>query len=75
MIDLKMNSLQIALFEKTKEMPSYYLQELLDYADFLKEKSKKESETDYLLKYSQITNEIIEASKQDISTCKKELEW
>jgi hypothetical protein len=70
-----MNGLQSNLVQIINEMPSYYLQELLDYATFLKAKSKKENDTEYLENIPGMVDSIINSSKEDLSNCSKSLDW
>ncbi len=70
-----MNRLQSNLIKIIDEIPYYYLQDLLDYAIFLKEKHKKESDTEYLESIPGVADSIIEASKEKLDDCSKSLEW
>ena len=72
-----MNSLQSHLIELTKDLSVNYLKELIDFAEFIKQRAKKEklNDTDYLNSILGMTESIIEASKTDLKECSKELEW
>jgi predicted nucleotidyltransferase len=56
-------------------MPYYYLKDLLDYAIFLKAKSHKESDTEYLESIPGVVHSIITVSKEELKDCTKSLDW
>ncbi|OGU39906.1 MAG: hypothetical protein A2X61_16070 [Ignavibacteria bacterium GWB2_35_12] len=70
-----MNVLQSDLVKISNEIPYYYLQDLLDYAIFLKVKSKKENDTEYLESIPGMVDSIIAASKEELNNCSKSPGW
>ncbi|TAL68106.1 MAG: hypothetical protein EPN82_11970 [Bacteroidetes bacterium] len=70
-----MNVLQSDLVKIANDIPYYYLQDLLDYANFLKEKSKKDSDTEYLESIPGMVDSIVKASKEDLKDCSKTPGW
>ena len=70
-----MNTLQANLVDLTNSLPYYYLNDLLDYAKFLKQKSEKETDTEFLESIPGMVDSIIEASKEDLSNCSQKIEW
>jgi hypothetical protein len=70
-----MNALQSNLIKITSEIPYYYLQDLLDYAIFLKAKSQKENDTEYLENIPGMVNSIVNASNERLENCSKTLDW
>jgi hypothetical protein len=70
MIGLKTDIIKIM-----NDMPYYYLQDLLDYAAFLKEKSKKDKDTEYLENIPGMAESILAASNEKIKDCSKTLDW
>ncbi|MDQ1266152.1 MAG: hypothetical protein QG635_1304 [Bacteroidota bacterium] len=70
-----MNGLQSNLVKIIDDIPYYYLQDLLDYAIFLKAKSKKETDTEYLEIIPGMVDSIINASKEELQNCSKSLDW
>ena len=72
-----MNSLQSHLIELTKDLSVIYLKELIDFAEFIKQRAKSEklNDTDYLNSIPGMTESIVKASKTDLKDCSKELEW
>ncbi len=70
-----MNVLQNDLIKVTNNIPYYYLQDLLDYAKYLKQKAEKENDTDYLEKMPGIVESIIQASKEELADCSRKLDW
>jgi len=70
-----MNVLQSDLVKITDEIPYYYLQDLLDYANFLKEKSQKDNDTEYLESIPGMVDSIIAASKEELNNCSKSPGW
>jgi hypothetical protein len=70
-----MNLLQIHLLEITKDMPAYYLKEIIDFAEFIKAKSLRENaDTEYLNSIQGMVESIIEASKEDVKNCSQVLD-
>lgn len=70
-----MNTMQTNLVNLTNNFPYYYLEELLDYANFLKQKSEKENDTDYIESIPGMVDAILEASKEDLKDCSTSLVW
>lgn len=70
-----MNGLQANLVKIIDDIPSYYLQDLLDYAIFLKAKAKKEHDTEYLENIPGMVDSIVAASKEDLKNCSKTLSF
>ena len=70
-----MSDLQKNLLKITEDMPNYYLQELLDYAAFLRTKTLRETDTNYLESIPGMVESILEASKEDLKDCSKSLAW
>ena len=72
-----MSSLQSYLLDLTQDIPLKYLKEIIDYAEFIKQKAKNEkmSDTEYLNSIPGMTDSIIKASKTDLKECSKKLEW
>ena len=72
-----MSSLQSYLLDLTQAIPLKYLKEIIDYAEFIKQKVKKEkiSDTEYLNSIPGMSDSIIKASKTDIKDCSTKLEW
>ncbi|MBK9249063.1 MAG: hypothetical protein IPM69_13350 [Ignavibacteria bacterium] len=70
-----MNGLQSNIAKIIEEIPYYYLQDLFDYATFLKAKAQKEHDTAYLSSIPGMTDSIIAASKEDLQNCSKTLDW
>jgi hypothetical protein len=72
-----MNTIQSNIIKITEDLPAYYMQEILEYAIFIKQKAEKEksSDTDYLYSIPGMVESIVESSKTDISECSKTLEW
>ncbi|HHE39419.1 MAG TPA: hypothetical protein ENL20_12750 [Candidatus Cloacimonetes bacterium] len=72
-----MSSLQSYLLDLTQDIPLKYLKEIIDYAEFIKQKVKNEkmSDTEYLNSIPGMTDSIIKASKTDLKECSKKLEW
>lgn len=70
-----MITLQENLLKITNLLPYYYQQDVLEYALYLKEKSKKSNDTDYLESMPEIADAIIAASKEKPEDCSKTLDW
>ncbi|MDT3740498.1 MAG: hypothetical protein RO257_13465 [Candidatus Kapabacteria bacterium] len=70
-----MNTMQSDIINVTNNMPYYYLKDLLDYAIFLKAKSHKENDTEYLESIPGIVDSIVTASQEDLKNCSKSLDW
>ena len=70
-----MNTLQNRLIGIINEIPPHSLRELLNYALFLKEKSKKITDTEYLESIPGMVDSILEASNEDLKDCSKNLNW
>ncbi|MBM2817180.1 MAG: hypothetical protein HW421_3942 [Ignavibacteria bacterium] len=70
-----MNGLQSNLVKIMDDIPYYYFQDLLDYAIFLKAKSEKENDTEYLESIPGMVDSIINASKEELGNCSKNLDW
>lgn len=70
-----MNTLQTNLTKIIEDIPQYYLQDLLEYALFLKAKAKKEHDTAYLENIPGMVDSIIAASKEDLQNCSKTPGW
>jgi hypothetical protein len=68
-----MNTLHNRLVSIINEIPPHSLRELLNYALFLKEKSKRISDNKYLESVPVIVDSILDASKEDLKDCKKNL--
>ena len=56
-------------------LPSFYLEELADYVQFLKQQAKKNSDTVYLSKDKTLKESIVKGMKTHLNKCKKELPW
>jgi len=67
-----MSTLQESLLKITEDMPYYYLQELCDYAVFLKTKTLLETDTQFFENIPGLVESILEASKEEIKDCSKE---
>ena len=67
--------MQSNLIKIIDDIPYYYQQDLLDYAIFLKVKSQKENDTEYLESIPGMADSIIKASKEDLNNCSKNLDW
>jgi len=70
-----MNAIQNDIVKIVKEIPYYHQIDLLEYANYLKEKSKNSNDTDYLESIPGMVDSIVAASKENIKDCSKELEW
>jgi hypothetical protein len=70
-----MNTIQNDIIKIVKDMPYYHQLDLLDYANYLKEKSKRISDTEYLESIPGMVDSIVAASKENIADCSKELDW
>jgi hypothetical protein len=68
-----MNAIQSNLNDIINSIPYYYQQELLDYALFLKSKSEKETDTEYLESIPGMVESILESAKSELKDCSKEL--
>jgi len=49
--------------------------EILDFIEFLKEKAKEESDTEYLSKNKSLKKSIIKGLKTPLSECSDKLDW
>jgi hypothetical protein len=57
-----MNTIQNDIIKIVNEMPYYHQLDLLDYANYLKEKSKRETDTEYLESIPGMVDSIVAAS-------------
>jgi len=70
-----MNALQTNITKIIEDIPHYYLQDLYDYAVFLKAKAQKDNDTAYLESIPGMSKAIIAASKEDLQNCSKSPGW
>lgn len=56
-------------------LPSFYLEELADYVQFLKQQAKKNTDTVYLSQDKLIKESIIQGMKTPLSKCEQTLKW
>lgn len=70
-----MTTLQDKIQHEISNLSLSSQKEILDFVLFLKEKSKQESDTDYLSKNSEIKQAIIEGIHTPLSECSEKLVW
>lgn len=70
-----MTQLTAKIVQEIKDLPPVYLKEVLDFIEFLKEKAKEESDTEYLSKNETLKKSIIEGLKTPVSECSDKLDW
>ncbi len=72
-----MNKIASQISEKLKELPDIYLDEVLDFIEFLIVKNKKINDTEYLESIEGMVESIEEGRKEDINGCAtlKDIGW
>ncbi len=70
-----MSTLSLKIEEEVKNLPPRYLKEVLDFIDFVKQKAKKESDTEYLSKNPKLKKSIVEGLKTPLTECSDKLDW
>ena len=65
-----MTTLEKEITEKIHTMPVVYLKEILDFVEFLNQKYKKTSDTEFLKNIEGMSKSIEEGRKEKIEDCK-----
>ncbi|MBC8487553.1 MAG: DUF2281 domain-containing protein [Bacteroidetes bacterium] len=70
-----MPTLSVEINSEIKSLNPVYLKEVYDFIQFLKEKQRKESDTEYLSNIPGMVESIIEEDNKPLSDYSKELDW
>jgi len=72
-----METQQTLLMKIAESLPKQYLKELVDFAQFLREKSGQsfKDDTEYLNSIPGMTESIAESRKTEIQDCSEKLDW
>lgn len=65
-----MTAIEKQIVNKMHSLPNFYLQEILDFIEFLSSKYKKNSDTEYLENIQGMTESIERGRKENIEDCK-----
>ena len=70
-----MQNLSVKINDEMKSLNPFYLKEVYDFVQFLKEKQKTETDTAYLNSIPGMTQSIVEEDKKPLSDYSKDVEW
>ena len=72
-----MSKIAEQITKKINKLPEAYLQEILDFVDFMEQKSRRNRDTEYLEGISGMTESIKQGRKEKTEDCKtlKEIGW
>ena len=70
-----MQNLAREISKELKTMHPLYIKEVYDFVTFLKEKQKRESDTEYLTKIPGMTNSIIREANRPLEEYSDKLDW
>jgi len=70
-----MQTLAVRISEELKALHPFYLKEVYDFISFLKERQKRESDTDYLNSIPGMAESIIKESETPLSEYSDQLDW
>ena len=70
-----MQNLSVKINDEMKSLNPFYLKEVYDFVQFLKEKQKTENETEYLNNIPGMSQSIVEEDKRPLSDYSKDIEW
>ena len=65
-----MNKISAEITKKIKNLPEPYLKEILNFIDFMEQKIKKNSDTEYLQSIPGMTESIKKGRKEKTRSCK-----
>ena len=67
---LFMNKIAAEINEKLKKLPEPYQKEILDFVDFIEQKSRRNTDTVYLQKIPGMTESIKKGRKEKTASCR-----
>jgi hypothetical protein len=70
-----MHNLTREINKELETMHPLYIKEVYDFVTFLKEKQKRESETEYLTKIPGMVNSIIKEANRPLDEYSDKLDW
>lgn len=70
-----MNTLQKKINQEINKLPLSSQKEVFDFVLFLKKKINSETDSDYLLKNSEIKQVIIDGLNTPLDKCSEQLDW
>ena len=72
-----MNKIVQQITKKIKNLPEAYIQEVLDFVDFMEQKGKSNRDTEYLQNIPGMTKSIKQSRKEKTEDCKtlKDIGW
>ena len=70
-----MQNLSVKISNEMKSLNPFYLKEVYDFVQFLKEKQKTEKDTEYLSNIPGMVQSIVEEDNKPLSEYSKDIEW
>lgn len=70
-----MQSLALKISEELKTLHPLYMKEVYDFITFLKEKQKKQDDTEYLSQIPGMVDSIIKEANRPLSEYSDKLDW
>jgi len=70
-----MQTLVLQINEKLKNLQPFYLKEVYDFVSFLKDKQKKETDTEYLNNIPGMAESIINEANRPLTDYSDKLDW
>ncbi|MCP5106194.1 MAG: hypothetical protein GY950_22600 [bacterium] len=70
-----MQSLALKISEELKTLHPLYMKEVYDFVTFLKEKQKKQDDTEYLSQIPGMADSIIKEANRPLSEYSDKLDW
>ena len=70
-----MNTLALKISEELKTLHPFYLKEVFDFVTFLKERQKRESDTEYLNSIPGMAESIKSEAERPLSEYSDQLDW
>ena len=70
-----MQNLSIKISNEMKSLNPFYLKEVYDFVQFLKEKQKTENDTEYLSNIPDMLQSIVEEDEKPLSEYSKDIDW
>jgi len=70
-----MQNLSVKINDEMKSLNLFYLKEVYDFVQFLKEKQKTENDTEYLSSIPGMLQSIVEEDKKPLSEYSKDIDW
>jgi len=70
-----MQNLSVKINNELKSLNLFYLKEVYDFVQFLKEKKKTENDTEYLSSIPGMLQSIVEEDEKPLSEYSKDIDW